>query len=216
MGQKVNPIIQRIGIIKSWDSTWYANKKNFAKFLHQDIDIRREIAEALKDCGVGKIQILRSANDITINIHTSKPGLIIGRQGTNLEKLKDRLTKKYNQKFSVNIHEIKKPEVEASLVAANIAEQIQKRISYRRAAKMAMAKTMEAGAKGIKILASGRLNGVEIARKEYFVEGKIPLQTFRADIDYALHTAYTTYGTIGIKVWIYKGEVFKKALPASR
>ncbi|KKP37701.1 30S ribosomal protein S3 [Candidatus Peregrinibacteria bacterium RIFOXYC2_FULL_33_13] len=212
MGQKVNPHIQRIGIIKTWNSRWYANKKNYAKFLHQDLSLKKEIEKFLDDCGVSKIEILRNSNNITINIYTSKPGLIIGRQGSGLDKLKDVLNKKYNEHFSINIAEIKRPDLDAKLVAENIAKQIEKRVSYRRSAKLAVAKTMEAGAKGIKILVSGRLNGVEIARQEYFTEGKIPLQTFRADIDYHHLPAQTTYGAIGVKVWIYKGDVFKKDL----
>lgn len=210
MGQKVNPNIQRIGIIKSWNSLWYADKKKFAKLLHEDIQIRRDVNEFLKECGISKIEIMRNANNIHINIYSSKPGLIIGRQGASIDKLKNQLNKKYHENFQITISEIKKPELEARLVAESVAAQIEKRASYRRTAKMTIGKSMEAGAKGIKILVSGRLNGVEIARREYFSEGKIPLQTFRADIDYAFCPAFTTYGAIGVKVWIYKGEVFKK------
>jgi small subunit ribosomal protein S3 len=210
MGQKVNPICMRIGINRLWDSKWYASKRKYQKILHQDLAIEKLIREKLKDAGVSKIEILRTANAVTINIHTAKPGLIIGRGGENIEALREKLEKQFNDKFSVNIVEIKKPNLDAKIVAEAIGQQISRRVSYRRAVKMAIQKTMEAGAKGIKVRVAGRLNGVEIARSEFFSEGKIPLHTFRADIDYAYIAAPTTYGSIGVKVWIYKGDIFKK------
>ncbi len=210
MGHKVNPIGLRIGITKNWSSMWYANKKNYPKLLHQDLEINKIINKELANCGIGEIEIFRSANSATINIHTSRPGMIIGHQGKSVDQLKALLEKKFKDTFTITIKEIKKPDLNAKLVADNIAKQVVGRMPYRRASKSALNKVMDAGAIGGKILASGRLNGVEIARNEYFVQGKIPLHTLRADIDYAYVTALTTYGIIGIKVWIYKGEVFKK------
>ncbi|MDP4007701.1 MAG: 30S ribosomal protein S3 [Candidatus Peregrinibacteria bacterium] len=210
MGQKVNPIGLRIGINKTWDSMWYADKNNYKKFLHEDFAIRKFLKKLLKESSLSKIEILRSAKQITLNLHTGKPGLIIGRQGEGIEKLKEKLSKELGQNFIVNIKEIRKPDLDATLVADSIARQIEKRIPYRRASKAALQKAMETGAKGMKIFITGRLNGVEIARSEYFKEGNIPLHTLRSDIDYAMSTARTTYGAIGIKVWVYKGLVFQK------
>ena len=212
MGQKVNPKLQRIGIIRNWDSSWYANKKRYTQTFHQDLKIRKYILENLKDCGVSKVQILRNANETIINIYSSKPGVIIGRQGEDIDKFRDDLERKFGNRFQLNVAEVQAPDLDALLVAESVAKQVERRISYRRAAKMAVQKAIDAGAKGVKILIAGRLNGVEIARSEFFTEGKIPLHTFRADIDYALARANTTYGVIGIKVWIYKGEIFKKDL----
>ncbi|MBU1018366.1 MAG: 30S ribosomal protein S3 [Patescibacteria group bacterium] len=212
MGQKVNPKIQRIGIIKGWDSSWYASKKKYAGLFHQDIAIRKFILKSLPDCGIGLIQILRSTSETTINIYSSKPGVIIGRQGEDIDRFREKLEKKFGSRFHINISEIQKPDIDATLLADSIAKQVERRISYRRASKMAIQKAIEAGAIGAKVLVSGRLNGVEISRSEFYSEGKIPLHTFRADIDYALAEANTTYGIIGIKVWIYKGEIFKKDL----
>lgn len=210
MGQKVNPVGMRIGINRSWDSKWYANNKKYHKLLHQDLAIENMLRDKLQDAGVSRIEILRTANSVTINIYTAKPGLIIGRGGETIEALREQLEKKFDTKFSVNIQEVKKPNLDAYLVAESIAKQVEKRISYRRAAKMTIDKVKEAGAEGVKIRVSGRLNGVEIARSEFFSSGKIPLHTFRADIDYAYVPASTTYGSIGIKAWIYKGEIFDK------
>lgn len=210
MGQKVNPNILRIGIIKSWDSKWFADKKSYPKLLLQDLEIHKIIEEKLKDASVSKIEIQRTANKVIVYIHSAKPGLIIGRQGAGIEALKDELQKKFHEEFSLSIKEITKPAIDARLLAESIGQQIEKRVSYRRAAKMAMEKAMEAGALGVKIFLSGRLNGVEISRAEFFSSGKIPLHTLRADIDYAIIHAKTTYGTIGVKTWIYKGDVFKK------
>lgn len=210
MGQKVDPRIQRIGIINTWNSKWYADKKHFADLFLRDIEVRKAIHANLVDAGISKIEIERSEKKVTVNIYSSKPGIIIGRQGIAIEELKDKLHKEFKEVFEVNIREVKNPELSAEITADAIAKQIEKRGSYRRAAKMAITKAIEAGAKGIKIFCAGRLNGVEIARSEFFKDGNIPLHTFRADIDYAKATAFTTYGAIGIKVWIYKGEVFKK------
>lgn len=208
MGSKVDPVGMRTGIIRSWDSSWYANKRNYAKTLDEDIKIRAFVMKKLTDSGVASLDLLRNAKDIIINIHSAKPGVIIGRQGAGVEGLKDELEKKFGHKFTLNVKEVKKPELIAYLVAENVAMQISRRVSYRRAAKMAVKKAIEAGAKGIKIRVSGRLNGVEIARSEFYSEGQIPLHTFRADIDYAVYHAETSYGVIGVKVWINRGMIF--------
>jgi small subunit ribosomal protein S3 len=210
MGQKVNPNILRIGIIKDWDSKWYAQKQKYSKLLHQDLKIEKIIREKLADAAVSKIEIHRTANKVIVYIHSAKPGLIIGRQGAGIEALKEDLEKQFREEFSLSIKEISKPTLDAYLLADSISKQIEKRISYRRAAKMAVEKAIESGAIGAKVFMAGRLNGVEIARSEFFSKGKIPLHTLRANIDYALVHAKTTYGTIGVKVWIYKGDVFKK------
>ena len=210
MGTKVNPIGMRTGIIRNWPSSWYANKKNYAKMLKDDLAIKAQVRKSLNDCGVSMIELQRNANDTILNVHTSKPGVIIGKQGDGVEVLKAELQKKFGNKFTINVKEIKKPDLDAFLVGDSIAKQIERRVSYRRAAKMAVKKAMESGALGIKVKASGRLNGVEIARTEFTAEGKIPLHTFRADIDYASVPAHTTYGAIGVKVWINRGEVFTK------
>lgn len=212
MGQKVNPKVIRIGITQDWDSKWYAGKSNFSKLFHQDLAIEKLIKSSIDTEGVSKIEIMRTQGKVIVNIHTSKPGMIIGRGGELIEKLKEDLNKRFNETFAINIKEIKKPMLDAELVAKNIAKQVEKRISYRRAAKMSIDKSIEAGAVGVKVYLGGRLNGVEISRGEFFSKGKIPLHTFRADIDYASIPANTTYGKIGIKVWICKGEVFKKDL----
>ena len=210
MGQKVNPNILRIGIIRSWDTKWYADKRKYSKLLLQDLEIQKIINKKLSDASVSKIEIHRTANKVIVNIHSAKPGLIIGRQGAGIEALKDELEKKFREEFTLSIKEINKPTLDARLLADSIAKQVEKRVSYRRAAKMGIEKAIESGALGAKVRLSGRLNGVEISRSEFFSQGKIPLHTFRADIEYAFCPASTTYGTIGIKVWIYKGDVFKK------
>jgi len=213
MGQKVNPKVIRIGITRDWDSKWYAaGKGNYRKLFHQDLAIEKAIRGKLKVEGISKIEIMRTQGKVIINLHTSKPGLIIGRGGESIEKLKDDLSREFKEAFLINIKEIKKPMLDAHIVAESIAQQVEKRISYRRAAKMSIEKILEAGASGAKVYLGGRLNGVEISRGEFFSKGKIPLHTFRADIDYASLPAKTTYGQIGVKVWIYKGEVFKKDL----
>lgn len=214
MGNKVNPKVIRLGITREWDSKWYASKVNYVKLFHQDIAIEKLIKEKVETEGLSRLEILRVQGKVILNIHTSKPGLIIGRGGDSIEKLKDLLTKKFKETFAINIKEVKKPMLDANIVAESIARQVEKRISYRRASKMTIEKVMESGAKGIKIYLGGRLNGVEISRGEFFSKGKIPLHTFRADIDYSSVAAQTTYGKIGIKVWIYRGEVFRKDLMA--
>lgn len=216
MGQKVNPIVQRIGIIRGWASNWYADKNKYKELLHRDIILRKKIEDKLKSASVSAIEINRSPGAVIINIHTAKPGLIIGRQGTSIDKLREELGKKFNEKFDINIIEVKKPELNAILVAEGIVRQIERRFPYRRAAKQAVQKAMEVGGKGIKVQVSGRLNGVEIARSEFFKEGNIPLHTFRADIDYTAMCAHTTYGAIGVKVWIYRGDIFKKDMDSMR
>lgn len=214
MGHKVNPKGIRIGITREWDSKWYASKANYAKLFHQDVAIEKLVKTKVETEGFSRLEILRVQGKVIINIHTSKPGLIIGRGGESIEKLKELLAKKFKESFSINIKEVKKPMLDATIVAESIARQVEKRVSYRRASKMAIEKVMEAGAKGVKIYLGGRLNGVEISRSEFFSKGKVPLHTFRADIDYCSTPAQTSYGKIGIKVWIYKGEVFKKDLMA--
>ncbi|MBU0577606.1 30S ribosomal protein S3 [Patescibacteria group bacterium] len=210
MGQKVNPKSLRIGIINTWDSRWFAGRKDYAKRFHADLALRRVINEKLKNAGVTKIEIERSAKKVVVNIHAAKPGLIIGRQGVAIEDLRDMLSRKFNENIEVNILEIPDPDLSAQLIGELVAVQIERRIAYRRAVKMALQKAIEAGAKGVKIHVAGRLNGVEIARREYYKDGNIPLHTLRADVDYAQVNANTTYGVIGIKVWVYKGMVFKK------
>lgn len=211
MGQKVNPKGLRIGIINTWDSNWFAGKHQYRKMLHEDIEIRKFVKKHFKEGFISKVEILRDANMTSLIIHTSRPGAVIGRQGEGIEKFQESLERKFNpQKFNVTVKEIKTPDLDAYLVAENIAHQVSRRVSYRRAIKTAVQRSMEAGAKGIKVGIKGRLNGVEIARSETFTEGKIPLHTFRANIDYGFFPAWTTYGIIGIKVWVYKGEVFTK------
>ncbi len=211
MGQKVNPHGLRIGVIKDWDTKWYANDKNFSDFLVEDVKIRKYIKNKLFIAGISRIEIERAANKVKINVNTSKPGLVIGRGGSGIEQLRKELEKMTGKSILINITEIKRPELDAQLVSENIAAQLEKRISFRRAMKQAMSRTMKMGAKGIKTSVAGRLGGAEIARVEHYHEGTIPLQTLRADIDYGFAEANTTYGKIGVKVWIYKGEVLPVA-----
>lgn len=210
MGQKVNPHGLRIGIIKSWDAKWYADKE-YAKFLHEDVKIRELIKKKLYTAGVSRIEIERAANRVKVVIHTAKPGMVIGRGGAGIEQLKALLKKQTGKTIDVNIAEIKQAELDATLVAENIAAQLEKRTAFRRAMKQAVGRTMRMGAKGIKVMVGGRLGGAEIARTEGYREGSIPLHTLRADIDYGTAEAHTTYGRIGIKVWIYKGEILPVA-----
>jgi small subunit ribosomal protein S3 len=207
MGQKVNPHGLRIGIIKDWDTKWYANDKNFGDLLVEDVKVRRFIKKKLYISGVSRIEIERAANKLKLNVNTAKPGLVIGKGGTGIEELRKEIELMTGKNVLINITEIKKPEIEAQLVAENIASQLEKRISFRRAMKQAMTRSMKLGVKGIKTAVAGRLGGAEIARTEHYHEGSIPLQTLRADIDYGFAEADTTYGKIGVKVWIYKGEV---------
>ena len=209
MGQKVNPNGLRVGVIKDWESRWYAKKQDFGDTLVEDYNLREYLLETLAPAGVPKVEIERSASRVRINIHVAKPGMVIGRGGAEIEKLKATLEKKLGKSVSLNIIEIKNPDVNAQLVAENIAAQLERRISFRRALKQAIGRAMKLGAKGIKCQASGRLGGAEIARSETYKEGTIPLQTIRADIDYGFAEAKTTYGRIGVKVWIYTGEVLQ-------
>jgi len=208
MGQKVNPVGLRIGINRTWNSTWYASKQQYPKILHQDLLLRKTILDKLKEAGVSHIEIQRNANRVTVTIHTSRPGIVIGSQGVAIESLRKDLESKFHEKFNLNIKEIKKPYHNSAILDELVSKQVKKRISYRRACKMSIERAIESGVQGVKINVAGRLNGVEISRSEFFTSGKIPLQTFRADIDYAYYRAITTYGTIGVKVWIYKGEIF--------
>ena len=209
MGQKVNPHGLRIGIIKDWDTKWYANDKNFSEFLIEDYKIRKFIKKKLYTAGISRIEIERAANKVKVNVNTAKPGLVIGKGGAGIEELRKELEKLTGKSVLINITEIKSPDTDAQLVAENIAAQLEKRISFRRAMKQAMSRAMKQGVKGIKTSVSGRLGGAEIARTEHYHEGTIPLQTLRADIDYGFAEADTTYGKIGVKVWIYKGEVLQ-------
>ena len=209
MGQKVNPNGFRLGINKTWSSRWFS-KSNYAKFLHQDLEIKSYVEKKLKNASIAKINIERAAKKIRISIFSSRPGIIIGKKGADIEDLKNKLTKLSNLEVFLDIKEIRKPEVEAKLVAENIATQLEKRVSFRRAMKKSVQSSMRLGAKGVKVLCSGRLGGAEIARNEKYNEGSVPLHTLRSDIDYATAEAETTYGIVGIKVWINKGIILKK------
>ena len=209
MGQKINPTGLRIGVIKDWESRWYADKSNFGETLVEDYNLREYLLKTLAPAGVPKVEIERDAKRVRINIHCAKPGMVIGRGGSEIEKLKKICEKKLSgdKEVFINIVEIKQPDLNAQLVAENIAAQLEKRVSFRRALKQSISRTMKLGAKGIKTQVSGRIGGAEIARTERYHEGTIPLQTIRADIDYGFAEAHTTYGIIGVKVWLYKGEV---------
>ena len=212
MGQKVNPHGMRVGVIDGWNSIWYADKKSFSENLKEDNTIRTFLKKKLYSAGISRIEIERASDRVKISIYTAKPGILIGKQGAEIEKTKAEVAKLTDKKVVLDIKEVKKPDLDAQLVAENIAQQLENRISYRRAMKGAMGRTMKFGAKGIKTAIAGRLNGAEIARKEFYSDGTIPLQTLRADIDYGFAEAHTTYGKLGVKVWIYKGEV----LPSKR
>ena len=208
MGQKVHPTGIRLGIVKDWTSRWYANSQNYPVYLLQDLKVRAFIKEKLSHASVSRIQINRPANNAQITVHTARPGIVIGKKGEDIDLLKQEVSKIMNVPVKINVEEIRKPELDATLVAEGIAQQLEKRIMYRRAMKRAVTNTMRLGAEGIKINVAGRLNGAEIARGEWYREGRVPLHTLRADIDYGTAEANTTYGIIGIKVWIFKGEVF--------
>lgn len=212
MGQKVNPIGIRLGIVKDWTSKWYADSKNFADNLNMDLKVRDHIRKALANASVSRVQIERPANNARITIHTARPGIVIGKKGEDVEKLRAELSKMMGVTVNINIEEIRKPELDARLVAENIAQQLERRIMFRRAMKRAVTNAMRLGALGVKVRVSGRLNGAEIARTEWYHEGRVPLHTLRADIDYGVVEANTTYGVIGVKVWLFKGEVFEKGL----
>ncbi|HZJ58422.1 MAG TPA: 30S ribosomal protein S3 [Clostridia bacterium] len=211
MGQKINPHGLRVGVIKDWDAKWYASKKDFADTLLEDHGIRELLKKKLYAAGISKIEIERAANRVKVNIYTAKPGIVIGRGGSGVDALKVELEKFTGKTVIINIVEVKNADMDAQLVAENIASQLERRISYRRAMKQSMARAMRAGAKGIRTMVAGRLNGAEIARSERYHEGSIPLQTLRADIDYGFTEANTTYGKLGVKVWIYKGEILPGA-----
>lgn len=208
MGQKVNPIGLRIGITRTWDSRWVAKPSEFAKFVYEDYLIRKYLKEKYYHAGIPRIEIERAGNNVRVIIHAARPGIVIGKKGAEIEKIKSELKKKFKDRdIEVTVEEVRRPELEAQLVAESIAQQIEKRISYRRAMKRAVALVMRYGAQGVKVECSGRLGGAEIARSEWYRVGRVPLSTLRADIDYGFAVAVTKYGTIGVKVWIFKGEV---------
>jgi len=207
LGQKTNPIGFRLGINKTWKSLWF-EKKNFAKKLSEDMMLRQYVQNRLNNAGISQVEIKRTPKRITLTIHTARPGIVIGKKGTEVDKLKEELQRLTSQEVQLNIHEIKRPELDAALVADNVARQLESKVSFRRAMKRAITSTMRMGAEGVRIRCAGRLGGAEMARTEQYKEGRIPLHTLRADIDYARATAMTTYGTIGVKVWICKGELF--------
>jgi small subunit ribosomal protein S3 len=206
VGQKVNPVGLRIGVIRDWESKWYAGK-DYADLLHEDIKVREYITKRLRDASLSKIEIERAANRLNVTVHTAKPGMVIGKGGTEVEALRKALNALTGKRVHINILEIKRADLDAKLVAENIARQLENRVSFRRAQKQTIQRAMRAGAKGIKTQVSGRLGGADIARAEHYSEGTVPLHTLRADIDYATAEADTTYGKLGVKVWIYKGEV---------
>ena len=209
MGQKVNPVGLRLGINRTWDSRWYANRGQYATLLHQDIAIREYLKERLAQAGVARVIIERPAKKARITIHTARPGVVIGKKGADIEVIRKDLQKMTGSEVHLNIIEIRKPEIDAQLVAENIAQQLERRVAFRRAMKRAVQSAMRLGAEGIKIVAAGRLGGAEIARVEWYREGRVPLHTLRADVDYGVATAHTAYGTCGIKVWIFKGEILE-------
>ncbi len=206
MGQKTNPIGLRLGINRTWKSLWF-DEKNFAKKLEEDLMLRKYIGKRLPNAGIAQIEIKRTPKRITLTIHTARPGIVIGKKGAEVDKLKEELQRVTAQEIQINIHEIKRPELDAFLVADNVARQLESKVSFRRAMKRAITATMRMGAEGVRVACNGRLGGAEMARSEQYKEGRIPLHTLRADIDFAKATANTTYGTIGVKVWICKGEV---------
>jgi small subunit ribosomal protein S3 len=219
MGQKVHPTGIRLGIVKDWASKWYADSKEFPEYVHLDHQVREFIKKKLKDASVSRISIERPAKKANITIHTARPGIVIGKKGEDIEKLRAEVCSLLGmplQDVRINIAEIRKPELDAQLVAEGIAQQLERRVQFRRAMRRAVTNTMRVGAEGIKVKVGGRLNGAEIARSEWYHEGRVPLHTLRADIDYGLAEAHTTYGVIGVKVWIFKGEVFDRpeAAPA--
>ena len=207
MGQKVHPVGIRLGIVKEHTSVWYADGRNYADYLNTDLKVRAYIQDKLKSASVSRIHIERPANNARITIHTARPGIVIGKKGEDVEKLRQDLTSQMGVPVHINIEEIRKPELDGALVAQSVAQQLERRVMFRRAMKRAVQNAMRIGAKGIKIQVSGRLGGAEIARTEWYREGRVPLHTLRADIDYATAEAHTTYGVIGVKVWIFKGEI---------
>ena len=209
MGQKVNPVGLRLGINRTWDSRWFASRGTYAKLLHEDIEIRNYIRERLAQAGISRIVIERPAKKARVTIHTARPGVVIGKKGADIEVIRKDLSKMTGSEVHLNIVEIRKPEIDAQLVAENIAQQLERRVAFRRAMKRAVQAAMRLGAEGIRITCAGRLGGAEIARTEWYREGRVPLHTLRADVDYGEGTAKTTYGTCGVKVWIFKGEILE-------
>ncbi|MCC6847318.1 MAG: 30S ribosomal protein S3 [Deltaproteobacteria bacterium] len=209
MGQKVHPRGFRLGVIEGWDSKWYAGR-DYSSLLHEDIRIRQFIKRRLYHAGIAKVEIERAANKAKVNVHTARPGIVIGKKGAEIEKLKGELNKLTGRDCFINIHEVRRPDIDAQLVAENVALQLERRVAFRRAMKEAVARAMRMGALGIRIQSSGRLGGAEIARREWYREGRVPLHTLRAEIGYGLAQAYTTYGVIGVKVWIFRGEVITR------
>lgn len=206
MGQKVNPVGFRLGVIRSWDSKWF-EQKNYAKWLHQDIKLREYVKDKLNAAGISRVEIERAANKVKVSVHTARPGIVIGKRGAEIDKIKKDLQRFTENEVFLNVVEVRKAEVDAQLVAENIATQLQRRIAFRRAMKKAVQTSLKFGAKGIRVACAGRLGGAEMARYEWYREGRVPLHTLRADIEYGTATAKTTYGTIGVKCWIFKGEV---------
>ena len=217
MGHKVHPNAFRLGVFRPWEANWFANPKDYTKMLHEDLEMRRVILARLRNAGIAKIETERSSNaQLTVTIHTAKPGIVIGKGGSSVDQLREDLEKRFGNRVRISIQEIKQPELDAQLVAENIASQIERRISYKRAMKQAILRTMRAGAKGVRIYCGGRLRGAEMARREWDREGRVPLHTLRADIDFGRATAKTTFGAIGVKCWIYKDQITPKArLPIS-
>lgn len=212
MGQKVNPVGLRLGIVKTWESRWYSDKK-YAEYIRQDFSLRKFVKEKLRHAGISRIEIERSAKRIRLRIYTARPGIVIGKKGSEIERLKQELEKSVSQEVLIDIQEVRKPEIDAQLVAENVAMQIERRVAFRRAMKRGVTSAMRFGALGIKIICGGRLGGAEMARTEWYREGRVPLHTLRADIDYGFTEARTTYGAIGVKVYIFKGEILKKDQP---
>src|ERR671933_345111 len=209
MGQKVNPVGLRLGINRTWDSRWFANKGEYARLMHEDMAIREALMKQLKQAAVSKIVIERPHRKCRVTIHSARPGVVIGKKGADIEKLRKLVAGMTNADVTINIVEVRKPEIDATLVAESIAQQLERRVAFRRAMKRAVQSAMRLGAEGIRINCSGRLGGAEIARMEWYREGRVPLHTLRADIDYGIATAFTTYGTCGVKVWIFKGEIME-------
>jgi small subunit ribosomal protein S3 len=210
VGQKVNPIGLRLGIIKTWDSRWYAEKKKYADYIYEDFKVRKFLKKKLYHAGVSKLEIERSANRIRLIIFCARPGIVIGKKGAEIEVLKKELMTMLDQEVQIEVQEVRKPEIDAQLVAESVATQLERRVAFRRAMKRAVTSCMRFGAQGVKIMAAGRLAGAEMARREWYREGRMPLHTLRADIDYGYAEAHTTYGLIGVKVYIFKGEILKK------
>ena len=212
MGQKVNPIGLRLGIVKTWESKWYSDKK-YADYIQQDFELRNYVKKKLYHAGISRVEIERSAKRIRLRIYTARPGIVIGKKGSEIERLKQELETKVSQEVLIDIQEVRKPEIDAQLVAENVAMQIERRVAFRRAMKRGVTSAIRFGAQGIKIICAGRLGGAEMARTEWYREGRVPLHTLRADIDYGFTEARTTYGAIGVKVFIFKGEILKKEDP---